>query len=95
MMFKKKSHRIVIVALVCVLALSLTGCWDQHELNKLFIVTGVAMDKSATPGQIDITLQVAKSQQSASGSSGDTKSQGDSTILLKSKTIQWQAALRQ
>lgn len=86
-MCKHLFRRLVVTMLAGLLTLTLSGCWDQHELNKLYIVTGVALDKSDTSGQVDITLQVAKPQPSSAGSSsGNSKSQDDAVILFKTKS---------
>ncbi len=68
--------------LIPILMTFLSGCWDEHELDALFIITGVALDKSIRPDQMDITMQVGKTESESSGS-GDASSQGDSIILLK------------
>ncbi|MEN6307265.1 MAG: hypothetical protein ABFD91_05860, partial [Anaerohalosphaeraceae bacterium] len=60
----------------------LSSCWDNQELDTLFIVTGVALDKADDPEQLDITLQIGKTKSNTSGS-GESNSQQDSTILLK------------
>ncbi len=70
------------VILLPVLMMLLSGCWDNHELDTLFIVTGVALDKADDPEQLDITLQIGKTKSNTSGS-GESNSQQDSTILLK------------
>jgi spore germination protein KC len=60
----------------------LSGCWDSHELDALYIVTGVALDEAASPGLMDITLQIGETKQEASGSA-EANSHKNSALLLK------------
>jgi spore germination protein KC len=72
-----------LLLLTAVLAALLSGCWDNHELDTLFIVTGVALDAAGDSDQTDITLQVSKTQPK-SGDSGQPGPQDDAMLLLKS-----------
>ncbi len=62
--------------------LLLSGCWDNHELDSLFIVTGVALDEAADPEQMDISLQIGKIKSTESDSAGGNP-QEDATIELR------------
>jgi len=68
--------------LLPVLILLLSGCWDNHELDTLFIVTGIALDKADDPELLDIALQIGKTR-SNTLDSDESNSQEDSVILLK------------
>ena len=58
-------------ALISLLLLFSSGCWDTRELNTLAIITGIAIDKTEKPGEIELTAQLGKAaQKSQSGSSG-------------------------
>lgn len=70
------------VLLVMVMMTLLSGCWDNHELDEMFIITGVALDEAEDPEQMDITMQTGKTRTQGSGS-GDANSQENSVILLK------------
>lgn len=59
----------------------LSGCWDSHELDSMFIVTGVALDKSESSGQIDIAIQIGETKRESSGS-GEASSSQNTSILL-------------
>lgn len=65
-----------------VLMLLLSGCWDNHELDAMFIITGVALDEADDPEQMDITLQIGEARQESSGSD-EGNSEQNSVILLK------------
>lgn len=71
-----------VILLISMLTAFLIGCWDNRELHTLFIVTGVALDRADSPEQVDLTVQIGKTQAESLGS-GDTESQGGSVILLK------------
>ena len=61
----------------------LTGCWDNEELNLLFIVTGVALDKAELPDHLSVTVQVGdvKQQTAAPGENKGTGG-GNSALVL-------------
>lgn len=81
-MNKQRLKLVAAVMLLPVLILLLSGCWDNHELDKLFIVTGIALDKANDPEQLDISLQIGKPKSNVSDSD-KSNSQQDSTIQLK------------
>ena len=81
-MNKQRLKLVAAVMLLSVLILLLSGCWDNHELDKLFIVTGIALDKANDPEQLDISLQIGKPKSNVSNSD-KSNSQQDSTIQLK------------
>jgi spore germination protein KC len=82
-MIAREKRLVAAIMLLMTLTVLLSGCWDSHELDAMFIVTGVALDEAASAGQMDITLQIGETQQAAAGSS-ETNSQKSSVILLKS-----------
>lgn len=73
------------VLLASVLPLILSGCWDNHELDAMFIITGVGLDATKDdPNQMDISLQIGETKQGAAGS-GEAEAGGEenSTFLMK------------
>jgi spore germination protein KC len=81
-MNKQWIRRITAAVMLSVLTMVLSGCWDNHELDTLFIVTGIALDKADNPEQLDIALQIGKTKSNVSDS-GESNSQQDFTIQLK------------
>ncbi len=78
-----RSIRLIAVAMLTpVFMMLLSGCWDNHELDAMFIITGVALDDAVNPDQMDITLQIGEAKQESSGS-GEANSEENSVILLK------------
>ncbi|MGI6005156.1 MAG: Ger(x)C family spore germination protein [Christensenellales bacterium] len=71
--------------ILLVLTLLLSGCWDNRELHKLFIVTGIALDAADNPEEIAIAVQIAKGKQESSGS-GDSKETEDSGVIVLEAT---------
>ena len=57
---RKKVNNLVLM--ICLLAVTLTapGCYDIRELDRISIVTGVALDKAEQPGMIELTVQIGK-----------------------------------
>jgi len=75
-------------ALLPALMAFLSGCWDEHELNELFFVTGIALDAASDPDKIDIALEIEQLQSDKSNGSSSTQttsSQGSDAILLKAE----------
>jgi len=67
------------------LLLPLAGCWNQHELNKTFIVTGIALDQAEESGLLEVSLQIEKSEpESASSGSEGGQEKSSPTLVLKS-----------
>lgn len=57
----KKYIKIIFVITICIfITLNTASCKNAHELNKLAIVMGVAIDKSSDLNKIQTTIQVAK-----------------------------------
>lgn len=56
----KKRQRLLLILFGALMAMLLSGCWDEHELNTLSIVTGVGIDSTQDPGTALFTLQVGK-----------------------------------
>ena len=92
----KKYIKIIFVIAICIfITLNTTSCKNAHELNKLAIVMGVAVDKSSDLNKIQTTVQVAKvmaikSSPSNPGFSDITKNyinyKGDGYTLLEAVT---------
>jgi spore germination protein KC len=74
--------RLAVAVLIPILMMSLSGCWDSHELDMLFITTAVALDKADDPAQMDIAVQISKTQAKSSDPK-QADSSDESMILLK------------
>lgn len=68
-------NRICLSALIIVLLLQLSGCWDMREINEIGLVMAVGIDISPTdPNKFLVTVQVANPQSSTSGGGGEGQS---------------------
>ena len=47
----------IYIFLILILCLSLTGCWNYREIDSLYIVAGVAIDKVADTDQYSVTAE--------------------------------------
>lgn len=81
-MITRRSRLTAMISLTLAIMLLLSGCWDEHELDSMLIITGVALDEATNPEQMDITLQIGETKASSSGS-GEANSPEDSVLLLK------------
>lgn len=76
--------KILVFIFLILCSFFLVGCWDAHELNTLFIVTGIAIDKSEQEGFIDVCIVGVRTNPSQAGiSSGGNE---DKTIVLETTT---------
>lgn len=66
-------------AALLVALLLLTGCWDNHEMDGLFIVTGVALDTAEEQNQVSLTMEIGKAK---SQSGEEEKGKKSSSIML-------------
>ncbi len=62
-------HKIIIIILMLFLV---TGCWDYNELNKLAIVTGMAIDKEDDQLKVSILISNSKKNESINNEEADT-----------------------
>ena len=56
-----KKKLFIVVLLLFILMMTTTGCWNYREINKLSIVSGLAIDKSRSGGY-DITFEIVDLQ---------------------------------
>lgn len=83
MLNRQRLSLIATVLLASLLITLLSGCWDNRELDSLFIVTGIALDKAPDSDLITVTLQIGKTE-SKTGASSESGSQEDkNAIILK------------
>lgn len=75
-MNKKLRVLATIAAIIITLSVLLSGCWDNVEIDELFIVTGVALDTAETLENIDLTVQIGQIKQSSRGSAQSGSSGG-------------------
>lgn len=78
-----KRIRLSVAVVIPILILSLSGCWNNHELHTMSIVTGIALDKAENPDNMDISIQIAKSQPKTSSGAKGNASDDDPTIIFK------------
>ncbi|NLY46394.1 MAG: Ger(x)C family spore germination protein [Tissierella sp.] len=75
---KIKSFNFILIIFI---ALFLTGCWDNEELDTISIVTGVGIDAADTEGNIKLSLQVGKINQEKS--TPQSAGGSDDSIILE------------
>lgn len=61
-----KKIKVFSFILIIFITLSLTGCWDNEELDTVSIVTGVGIDVSDREDKINLSLQIGKINQEKS-----------------------------
>ncbi|WP_085832174.1 Ger(x)C family spore germination protein [Clostridium merdae] len=66
--------------LFCFVLLCTTGCWDNKELDGLSIVTGVGIDASKDPGDLDLSFEIATVE---NGSKKDGGGGGEAPYIIR------------
>ncbi|MDR1630617.1 MAG: Ger(x)C family spore germination protein [Oscillospiraceae bacterium] len=90
-----KGKRIVALLLIFMMLPGLlSGCWDSREIDKLFIVTGIAIDATDDPDQVDVTMQIGKERKGEAGL-GEAQTGGSSTIVLNTVNDTIMGAIRE
>lgn len=57
---KNHTLKLLKTSICILLTMSISGCWNRHELDTLGVVMGVGVDKSAEYGKVKITTQLVK-----------------------------------
>ncbi|WP_099205258.1 Ger(x)C family spore germination protein [Scatolibacter rhodanostii] len=84
----KKLVKIVLLLGCFPFLLLLSGCWDNHELDTLFIVTGIGLDKSEENNEdMNIALQIGKPHSESGGSEESGASSATIIMETKAKTM--------
>lgn len=81
----KKLQKFAVVILLVFTSIFLFGCWDNVELDEIFIGTAMAIDATDNPDEFELTIEIAKTgnQTSTTGSKGG--GEGKNTIIMKEK----------
>lgn len=80
---KKTVYLFLKIMIVSFMALNLTGCWDNVELDKIAIVMGIGIDESPKIGEVDMTVQVANTAGIKSSSTDIGSKKTESYFNLK------------
>ncbi|SFT27000.1 Ger(x)C family spore germination protein [Paenibacillus sp. BC26] len=85
----KRMMKLALIAISLASVLCATGCWNSRELNKLAIVTAMAIDKAESSDQYELTFQVVvPSELSKSGNGGGGGGGAPFSIYsVRSKTL--------
>lgn len=52
--------RCLVAALIVIIAITSSGCWNRRELNELAVVMAIGIDKAKEDGKIQLTVQILK-----------------------------------
>lgn len=75
------------VLLIPCIMISFTGCWDNQEIDSLFIITGIGLDTvENTSDQLSISLQIGTAAQNSSEGSGGASGQADQSTIMMNAT---------
>lgn len=78
-------NRKVIVFMILLFILNsflLTGCWDSIELDQLYIVTGIGMDKVEEEDFFDLSVQIGLTTKGGGASDSSGTSQESPNVLV-------------
>lgn len=80
----RQFKNLVEISLLIVLVLTLTGCWDQKELDQKAYVIGIGLDPHEAEGKVKVTYLIANPEVGSQQSAGGTNEPPQETITLVS-----------
>ncbi len=89
-----KGRKLIVLLIMVCMCFILTACWDQVELDEIFIVVGMAIDK-AENNEFEISLQLVKTSSSVSetGTNQSTSGGGESIVISETGETALEAIL--
>ncbi len=84
------------IFMVLAVLFGMTGCWDSHELDTIFIVTGLGLDTGEQPDEVNVGVQIVRVAGGSDGSGASDSSgggDGGSSISLEASGKSVLAAL--
>ena len=76
----------IVLALISLVCLTLTGCWDLHEITELAPVTGLGFDVGTRPGTIKLSAQIIPPQ-AAGANTGAGGAQSLRVLTVEAVTV--------
>ncbi len=83
MMPARLKRMAAVLLTLCVSTVFLTGCWDSKTIEDQLILTGISMDVSDKPNQINVTAQGANIKQGEAGSGEGGSGGNNESIVMK------------
>lgn len=84
---KKHLKILTLTALLFLMIIISSGCWNSRELNGFSIVLATGVDKSKEEGQVDLTVQIAKTGSSSSKKSSSSEEKSYLNLKLTGDSI--------
>jgi spore germination protein KC len=78
----RQFKNLVEISLLIVIVLTLTGCWDQKELDQKAYVIGIGLDPHEAEGKVKVTYIIANPEVGSQQSGGGTNEPPQETITL-------------
>lgn len=89
----KNLQKICLLVIIIFCSTFLSGCWDNVELDEIFIATAMAIDATEIPDEFEVTLEIAKTGNVTSSASTKGGELYKNTIILKEKSKSLMEAL--
>lgn len=83
-----------IFLIIIISCLLLTGCWSYREIDSLYIIAGIAIDKEPNSNLYNVTAEFVDAKNSAGGGAQQQTEQGLQSVLLETKGISVFDAIR-
>lgn len=77
-----KKRIIALLTLIFIIPSFFTACWDNRELNNIFVIVGIALDATENPDDLNITIQIGV-EEDAEGNVKENEGAGGSAIILE------------
>jgi spore germination protein KC len=76
---------LLISLVMIILCLLLTGCWSYREIDSLYIIAGIAIDKEPNSDIYNVTAEFVDAKNTAGGGAQQQTEQGLQSVLLETK----------
>ena len=87
----KYPFRLFIIIISCLL---LTGCWSYREIDSLYIIAGIAVDKEPNSDTYNVTAEFVDAKNTSGGGAQQQTEQGLQSVLLETKGVSMFDAIR-
>lgn len=85
---------LLISLVMIILCLLLTGCWSYREIDSLYIIAGIAIDKEPNSDIYNVTAEFVDAKNTAGGGAQQQTEQGLQSVLLETKGVSVFDAIR-
>lgn len=80
-------NKYLVIFLIIISCLSLTGCWSYREIDSLYIIAGIGIDKVPNTNRHKITAEFVDAKNVSGGGAQQQTEQGLQSVLLETEGV--------